>query len=355
MPERAFNNDPKKISEYLGIPVKQVEMMMEGVTRQHLDNLIGRGDFLLSTDDELKCLEYNVSFSLGGWEIPIWESLYLNTPIIARFFKENNIKSRNGNLYYQYLEHVVRTFLARNPGFKGEVHNALVMKGSGSKMPSTTGVYLNKLFKEILGHRSPPLEGSVHLCGYRHLTVKNKRLYFEDKPIHVVSELCSGEVPPEIMEVFKAGNIQLFNGPATNLIGNKLFLALLSDYENTAVFTAEEKKLIDKYVPWSRKIMPGTSTYKGERIDLEKFISANREKLVVKLGAGYGGKGVYVGKKTPDHLWEQAVKKAIAEKRWLVQEYIETTPGVYQVGDLGCALHDVSWGFFVFGLRYTGV
>ncbi len=68
---------------------------------------------------------------------------------------------------------------------------------------------------------------------------------------------------------------------------------------------------------------------------------------------GFGGKNIWIGNKTVPHQWEKYVKNALQEKNWVVQELVETSPGVYQAGD-GYEYHDMAWGFFIFGSQYTG-
>ena len=355
LPKRVFDNNPQKISDYYGISVDQVKQLLEGVTAEYLDNILGRGDFLLSSSG-LKCLEYNVVVSLGGMYVPIWESLYLNNPLISRFLKEYNVRTKNENLFSLFLEHVIDAFLPKTSEDKKELNIALVAKGFVKGTETTIGSYLNKLFKKISQGKYKSLSGGIFVCDYQHLEVVDDYLFYNGKKIHVVTEIYSGEVSPGVLEVFKAGHVGLLNGPFCRLLSEKLNLALLSDYETATpgVFTDEEKKIIDKYIPWTRKIVPGFTHYKGEKIGLENFILSNREALVIKPSDGYGGKEVYVGKKTPAHQWGEAVITAMGEKNWVVQELVESPPGIYQAGERGCEPHDMAWGFFVFGSRYTG-
>ncbi|MCP5047051.1 MAG: hypothetical protein GY940_07750, partial [bacterium] len=89
VPGRFFANDPRQISRYYGIAPEIAAAFMEGVTGTHIDNLLARGDFVLSSSG-VKCLEFNIAATLGGWRVPLWASLYMKTPIITRFLQENN-------------------------------------------------------------------------------------------------------------------------------------------------------------------------------------------------------------------------------------------------------------------------
>lgn len=357
IPRRVFNNDFEKMSQFYEIPVNTIERLFEGVNENdgHLDNLLGRGDFMLSPTG-LKCLEYNFSASLGGWQVPIWESLYLNTPLIARFFREYEVKTISENLIHQFLEHVVHSSPEETFNRDGRMNIALVRAGFVDGKIATQS-YLNTLYKEILRKKNSSLQGTVHMCDYNHLDIVDGYIFHKSEKIHTVIELYRGDVSPEIMRAFRSGNIRLMNGPVSKLLANKLNLALLSDHEavNDDVFTEEEKEVINRYVPWTRKISPGCTTYGGKKIDLVDFILSHREALVIKPASGYGGKGVYLGRKAPEEHWEKLVKTAVHEKKWVVQELMESSPGVYQAGERGYDVHDMSWGFFVFGRRYAGV
>jgi hypothetical protein len=354
IPGRVFNNDPQKMSDYYQVPVKEIKNQLDGVTGDHIDSLVGRGDFIISSPG-VKCLEYNVAASMGGWQIPIWEFMYLNHPIIARFLRDRRITFKNENLLRLFLEHILQSTLSRVPGCDTEINTAFVLEGMTDRTRASTVVYLDKMFKEILYIENKDLKGSVLACDYHHLNLMDNCVFYKNNRIHALVEMYLGYVSPEVMKAFKAGNIRLVNGPISFLLSNKLNLALLSDPETANVFTDEEKMIIDKYVPWTRKITPGSTTYGNEKIDsLERFLSSHRERLVIKPSMGLGGKGICIGANCSEKEWEEAINIAIKGKNWLVQQLVESSPGFYQVGENGYDLHDMVWGFFVFGSRYTG-
>lgn len=354
IPKRIFNNDVQKMSDYFEVPLEQVKAQMEGVTDDHIDSLLGRGDFIVSPSG-LKCLEYNVAASLGGWQIPIWEILYLNNPIIANFLKSYGVKTKNENLLALFLEHVTSSCLSKIPGCTSEINIAVLAKVSEPNLEKRMKSYLEMLLGEILNRKKSNIKGNILVGTYQQLELIDNALFFLGKRVHSVTEMDLGAISTEVRKAFRAGNIRLFNGPVGQLLSHKLNLALLSDYENPGVFTAEEKKIIDTHVPWTRKITAGKTTYKEEKIaQLEHFMIANREKLVIKPSEEYGGKGVCVGPKSSEKEWEEAINTAFKEKNWVVQEYVKPSVGYYQEGQEGYEIHDMTWGFFIFGYRYTG-
>jgi hypothetical protein len=152
------------------------------------------------------------------------------------------------------------------------------------------------------------------------------------------------------------GNVILYNGPISRLLTNKLTLALLSENEDTEVFTPGEREIIKKYIPWTRRVVPGEVNFGTGTFDMEDFLSSHREKLVIKPDCELGGIDIHVGKFTPADQWDEATGNALRDKdrNWLIQEYVEPLTHLYQYGDDGYAEHQLIWGLIVFGSTYAG-
>jgi len=353
LPQRLFDNDPYKISQYYEIPLHEAEKQLKGISARHLDNLLARGDFILSSSG-LKCIEYNVTAHLGGWQIPMWESFYLNTPVISKFLEENKPRIINRHLISLLFKHVIENALNNSYDNEVELNTALVTSGKDSDFTNLE-LYANHLYRGELDKKDKSLKGEVVFCMKDHLNVHDDFVFFRGKKLNALIEMYNGVITPgAVLNVQAAGNISLYNGPIQELLSYKLNLALLSENEDSDFFTGEEKKRIKKYIPWTRKITPGYTHYRGKKIELKNFIIANRRDLIIKPSVGYGGDGVHIGKKTSQNRWEQAIETAIEKKDWLVQQYIEPTSYLYQYGENGCELCDAVWGFFVFGPYYAG-
>ena len=76
--------------------------------------------------------------------------------------------------------------------------------------------------------------------------------------------------------------------------------------------------------------------------------------MVLKPAVGKKVDDVYIGRYTPRAQWEGLIKNATGERNWVVQEYTESYPYLFQSGTNGCTEHYAIWGLFVFGSRYAG-
>jgi hypothetical protein len=356
IPRRVFNNDVSEIARYFGFPRHRVQDQLEGMTDQHYLSLVSRGDFLYSRSGRFKCLEYNVTSSLGGWYIPIWESLCLSTTVVSEFFREYRVKSGNENLFQLVLRHLVKALIHRqpSPGKNREMNMALVVPRYVRKHPDPTQVYLDNVYRQVL--QGSGLTGNIFMVDYHHLKVEEqqKSVSFGGKKLFALIEFYMGEVPPAILRLYKSGDLHLTNGPISPLLSSKLMLAVLSDCDTFGGFDRTERDIIHRYIPWTRKILPGKTVYSGQSVQMEDFILAQRERLVIKTADGFGGTDVYVGKKTVPAVWREALETALKKENWLVQEYVETLPWYYQWGENGYKLHDLVLGFFYFGSEYGG-
>src|SRR5262249_31347640 len=102
-----------------------------------------------------------------------------------------------------------------------------------------------------------------------------------------------------------------------------LWEALGSD-EFSELFTAEEKLLIARHVPWTRLLRErNTSGQNGKPIDLAEYVRRNRADLVLKPNRSCGGQGVAIGRITETIHWERTLDAALrSPDTWVAQEFI---------------------------------
>ncbi|MCP4156471.1 MAG: amino acid adenylation domain-containing protein, partial [bacterium] len=376
IPEKLFANDPEKMAHYYEQPEKEMTYQMAGLTDLHLDNLLSRGDFRLSPQG-IKCVEYNVSTNISAWEVPLMENLYLNTPIIRRFLEQQKLHVKNENMIALILDHIIAYSLTVNPGNETEINIALVAQIDTDENTHDNHdthnthnnqnnhdnqydhdnlvQYIEKLYKErLLRLKNKELTGSLYMCDFHQLETLNDTVYYKGKKIHALLETYNGLIPARLVKAFAAGNIRIIDGPVTGLMSNKFNLALLSENENSPTYSLAERETIKKHIPWTRKLGDGQLEYGTKKIKSPDYIISNKDRFVIKPSVGLGGQGVYVGKYTSEEEWNRQVNIAVSEKKWLVQEWVDAHPGLYQAGENGSALHELIWGFFMMGSQYIG-
>ena len=360
IPERLFNYDFDSIAQYYELPGDFCRLVLEGIGKDFLDRMPGRGDFMISPDHGIRCIEYNANANLGGWEQDFLENIYASIPVISKFLTVNHLRIRSSYFLVNALEHILENALKHfGTTPEGKINTALVHEKYSNETQDGLDVFLKQTYKQVLGGINHQLEGELVICDFSRLNPVNESVRLDGKPIHVIIEWCMGKVPSWVMPMVKRGNLMLYNGPIMDIMANKLSLALLSEFQNSDLFNHEERETIKSHIPWSRKLIPGETTYENDDtgavpIRLENFVISHQERLVLKAGIGYGGYQVIMGAEVPPSQWKQQVEKALSEKTWVVQEYIKPTAFIYQSGETGCEPHQVVWGVFLFGSRSPG-
>lgn len=353
--DRLFSYNTRKISDYYEIPEKIIELLMYAVDNNYLKSILSRGDFIFPTSGGIKCIEFNMQSNLGGWEMDLLEPLYVNSPVISKFLKEYNVQYRPSHFFTVLLEHVLQSYKKKPLKKKeNEVNMAIVITDLNGIVETPIGLHLQNLYKTILQQELGLLRGDLFVCGFDVLKIINGCLFCGEKQMDILIEINNGQVPFLFMTAVKEGNLLLYNGPVAQLMSNKLNIALLSEHMYSDLFNEEEREAIKSYIPWTRKVIPGETTYKTGKVKLEAFMLSHRRELVLKPSVGRGGDNVLIGRVTSPNVWKQKVEDALKERNWVIQEHIQSLPFLYQHGENGCAAHHAIWGLFVFGSRYAG-
>jgi hypothetical protein len=356
IPGRIFDNNPHKLSAYFGFAEEYISLWLESVKGDHLENLLGRGDFIFSSTG-LKCCEFNISANIAMDQM-LTGPVYLHNPIIAKFLKEYRVKICNRNGLATLSWHLYTSARKKFPSPQHQEINIVVVIPGDKKSMEKDMVeeHFARAYREVLNQQGIPYAGTINIRDFSQLTVEKDCIFYKGRRIHIIMGLNPGEVPMDIFYVALLGKVIIYNGPITMLLTNKLNLALLSEHEDSEIFTPGERKILKAHIPWTRRIVPGKVIFAGKTFDWEDFLRSHRTKLVIKPALEWGGEGVGIGKHTPPDQWETIIQQALGDEtqNWMAQEYMETLPHVYQYGEQGYIEHEVIWGLFVFGREYGG-
>ena len=355
VPQRIFHNDPGKICEFYGLPSREVTDIILSEPNGIADSM-ARGD-VIDTADGFKCIEFNFTPNLGGWETSLLAELHLAVAEAAAFIAREGIRCSHTPTLRMMFEHVIRVAQRSRLCERSELNVACAFNPSDFADPDIPKVV--ELFQRELDQACQEtggtLKGRVMPCHFGQLVPIQGRLFCGKVQAHVVLELCLGLAPIGVYRCFKAGKLLVFNGPIADVLSDKRNLALLSQHEGSGAFDAREREVIRNHIHWSRLVLAEKVEFRGEEVSLPDLLVSQRDRLVLKEGSNFDGKGVFLGRFTPEARWGELVRKALEQGGWIVQERLESLPYLYQCGEYGCAPHDVIWGPFVFGETFGGV
>jgi hypothetical protein len=352
IPERIFDNDVRRMAAFYGF-------RNEGLLRLILEPPNGLAGALLRNDfvdaeDGFWWLEANAG-QIGGWQLRYFERFYRTHPVIARFLAEQEIQPYYRDPLEMALRHVIADNLGQPIAAEGVLNTAIAVGETRSSSVADRAA-LSQMYRNLLEESGSGLAGDLTLCSYDDVSLRQNRLWHGGArgPIHAIVEMTPQPPPEAVFRAFKAGRLSLYNSPVGALIGDKRNLAILSEHADSALFTAAERALLHRHLPWTRTIGPGMATFNGVTLPLAELLLAHREDFVIKPHDGAGGDRVTLGRSVPAETWERLVATAMRERGWLAQERVDSRPYLYQHGEHGCAVHAAVWGTFCFGDAFGG-
>jgi len=158
-----------------------------------------------------------------------------------------------------------------------------------------------------------------------------KRLIFRGLAIDIVYKrlLVNEYLPimdeyPALLDAYRAGAVCMVNSFRSKLVHKKAIFAVLTNERYKYLFDTAELAAINEHVPWTRKFREEQTEHNAEKIDLVEWSRANKQILVLKPNDDYGGHGIYIGWNSSVSEWDDAIKTALANGDYLVQERVKT-------------------------------
>ena len=353
IPQRVFQNAPERMAEFYGL--RNADLVTKLLSSPNgIAEAASRSDFVGSTEG-LKCLEFNSTANLGGWESSIMADIVLRVPVIERFVRQHGLRFSITDSLRKMLSYAIRR--AQGAGFaEGQrVHLAvLVLEGSHllqhPMAPRILGQVLDAACREV----DPALSGRLLLARGDELEERPEGLFVHGQRIHTLLAVQLAAGGKLIFKAFKKKQLHLYNSPADVFLNDKRNFALLSEQPGTGPWNPAEEDLIRAHIPWTRCFQSATSGYRGETIQLPELAITQQRRMVLKKALSLGGHDVVLGKSVDTSTWDRAVDKALRSGDWILQELVDSRPYLYQNGEEGCTAHDLVWGVFVFGEVFGG-
>jgi hypothetical protein len=272
------------------------------------------------TEKAYSFVELNGESPAGIAYVDAAYDIFSQLPVMKRFGESYNVRPLYGSRFMlDVLLDSYEEFLGRKPDTVPQI--AIVdLKG----MPTQKEF---ELFKEFFEREGYP----TVICSPDELSLENGRLRTGDFVIDIVYKrlLVNEYLPivseyPALLNAYRAGAICMVNSFRSKLIHKKALFAVLTDQRRAGLFSGAEQEAIRNHVPWTRLVRDEKTDYFGEEIELLKFINDNRHKLVLKPNDDYGGHGITIGWNADEIGWEEALRGALINGDYLVQERVPT-------------------------------
>lgn len=347
LPERLFDGDLDRYCAGVGIsPARQAVM-----TRLKVNPVMhGRAD-LHHDGDSFKLLEFNIGTHLGGTDRAEIMRLLGQDDAFGRFAEREGLSLTHTGAQ------IARTLRRLGEQVSGDREPVIAfVEADGGLRPY---LHLVLAFQEMMAR----LGLEVRLAEIGQLSSRADKLYLDGTPLDVVlryfsaNQLCAdggdGSIAEPIFRAHEAGRTILYTPLDGLLFEQKTSLAVLSEGIRQGVFDAGELALVDRLLPWTRRMNGALTDVAGERVDLVEYCREHREELLVKPGGSDGGQGLVTGWTVDDREWKETLTRC-AGPDWLVQRRVVPRPEPV-IGTDGVERDwFATWGMFLTPEGYGG-
>jgi hypothetical protein len=167
------------------------------------------------------------------------------------------------------------------------------------------------------------------ICSPDELEYDGARLRRGDFPVDLVYKrvvihelLAAADDTHPLLRAYRDGRVCLANPFRCKIAHKKAAFELLTDDERASWFTAEEREVVRRTVPWTRRVRERRTSHRGREVDLIEHVRRGREQFIIKPNDDYGGHGVTLGPRAGEQEWEEAIGRALAGD-YVVQEVVE--------------------------------
>lgn len=272
------------------------------------------------TDDSFSFVELNGESPAGIAYADAAYEIFSALPVMRRFAERYRLRTFSGRpLLLETLLEAYREYAGaaaeRTPSI------AIVdLKG----LPTQKEFELFREFFESRGHPAV-------ICSPDELEFSGGRLRCGDFGVDIVYKrlLVNEYLPlmrehPALVDACRAGAVCLVNNFRSKMIHKKALFAVLTDERYAGLFTAAEREAVRLHVPWTRVVREGRTEKGGAEIDLLDYVRRNSGRLVLKPNDDYGGHGIHIGWNTDPAAWDEALRAAVADGDYVVQERVKT-------------------------------
>jgi len=279
----------------------------------------------------LQFAEYNGESPAGAAYSQGLAELFDAEPVMARF------RERFDARYYRPVEALLEALVASYREWGGTASPPLMAIVDWREVPTFSEF-------EILRDAFTALGVPTIICDPRDLEYVGPGLYAQGRRIDLVyrrvliNDIVAREAECRaLVDAYEQRAVCVANSLRCKIPHKKAFFAVLTDPRHASLFSAEERELIRRHIPWTAVVEERSVSRDGTTTDLIGLLRAARDRFVIKPNDEYGGTGVTLGWETTESDWDAAIARALAERDrgWVAQERIAVRREGFPVCDSG--------------------
>jgi uncharacterized circularly permuted ATP-grasp superfamily protein len=282
--------------------------------------------------DSLKFAEYNAESPAGLGYAETLAEIFRDLPVMTQFATRFDVQS------YPLSQKLLDALLLSYADWGGTSKPPQIAIVDWEEVPTRSEFEILQERFEAQG--VPTLIADpkqLHFDG-KSLTAHGKKIDLVYRRVLLNDIVARPQECSALVKAYTANAVCVANTFRCKIPHVKTFFAVLTDEQNGALFSHNERELIKRHIPWTRVIADVQTAHFGEHIELLAFLRRQRNNLVLKPSDEYGGSGVTLGWETNEAAWDAAIELALTVRNgvWIAQERIpirrEVFPYIPKIG-----------------------
>jgi hypothetical protein len=280
-----FGGDVGRLCDFLGTPAAEAQWV--AIDPGPPDVVLSRLDAFL-TPAGPRYIEINSDAPAGFGYSDRMARLFQELPVFREFAKDRAVSYRPSD--EALVAAVVRQWQAASG--TGRPRIAIVDWADVKTRPD----------QEILREAFAARGFDCVLADPREVDVAGGRLHAAGAPVDLVyRRAVLSELVARVDEVraflgaYRHRLCPFVNSLRCRLAEDKAFFAILTDEEFESLMAEDERALLSRVLPWTRRVAERRTLREGREVDLVPHVLESREGLVLKPAHSYGGRSVLLG------------------------------------------------------------
>ena len=311
-----FFNDEALLREELGMEPWEIELAAIPTPVMHFAANARLDAFL--TERSFKFVEFNGESPAGMAYADELAQMYRELSLFQTFTERYPVR------FVSPLEHAIQAFIRTyHDEFGGQkLHPTFAIVDRLADVPTTHEFDLIKAYLESLGYGCEVVDPRALECHDGWIVANGKKIDILYRRLlmnefYEIREECR---PYE--EGYRAQKTCYLNTFRAKLVHKKAIFSFLTDEKYTQVLDAPQRLAIQRHIPWTRRLRPQTTEFRGLTIDLVDFVRSNQRHFVIKPNDAYGGSGVTLGFAATPAAWDDAIEEGLKAGH-VIQETVD--------------------------------
>ncbi|MFZ3214677.1 MAG: circularly permuted type 2 ATP-grasp protein [Candidatus Acidiferrales bacterium] len=268
--------------------------------------------------DSLQFAEYNAESPAGPGYAETLADVFLTLPVMQRFSEHYTVRK------FPLLKLLLAALLDSYREWGGSAAPPVIAIVDWREVPTWSEFEIIQSHFQKEGITTVLADPRDLLFAEGRLTAHGQRIDLVYRRVLINDIVARSAECAALVQAYESGAVCVANALSCKIPHKKAFFAVLTDEQNAALFSASERELIRRHIPWTRLLADAKTTRDGESFGLLEYVRRRREDFVLKPNDEYGGTGVQLGWENDERQWDAALDRALADREssWVVQERI---------------------------------